>query len=270
MLNLVNYRRKLSYLVRFFLTVFAYLVFGIGALVVSLFMILPVVAVSLRQRVRITRIRRINRLAFYIFIRFASTLGVFDVSFVGISRLQQSGQLIISNHPSLLDVVFLLGHIPNANCVVKKNLLKNPFLVIPVYFASYVLNDGEDALLPNCLASIKRGDSLIIFPEGTRTVKNQCYKFKRGAAHLMLMSNCPVQLVYISCTPHAMNKKTPWYAIPEKKITYRFTVMDELDLTPIRQADHYRLPLRSRQLTRSLVRRYEAMDLADMGSGPGR
>ena len=144
-------RRKLDQIRRFLLTVFLYLAFGIGALVVSLLMILPVVVISGNQRHRVRRVRWINRLAFNIFTRAGVTLGVFNVSFIGAGRLNQPGQLIIANHPSLLDVVFLLGRIPNANCVVKRKLLKNPFLAIPVYFADYILNDDSEGLLQTAL-----------------------------------------------------------------------------------------------------------------------
>ncbi len=246
---------------RFFLTVFLYFVFGAGALVISCLVILPVVVVSRDRECRVRRVRWVNRLAFNTFIGSGVTLGVFDVSFVDDWRLNKPGQLIIANHPSLLDVVFLLGRIPNANCVVKKKLLKNPFLAIHVYFADYIFNDDGEALLQNCIVSLEKGDTVIIFPEGTRTVRNQTLNFKRGAAYLMLMSNCPVRPVYISCKPFALSKKDPWYVVPERKITYCLTVMAELDMAAIRQTEKIRLPFKSRRLTKWLVDWYETMDL---------
>ncbi len=256
--------RKLDRIRRFLLTVVLYLIFAIGSLAVSLLLVFPAAVISRDQARRVKRVRQINRLAFKIFTRLGIVLGVFNVSFIDAWRLDLPGQLIIANHPSLLDVVFLLGRIPNANCVVKKKLLKNPFLAIQVYFADYIPNDDKKELLQNCVVSLERGESLIIFPEGTRTVKGQHYKFKRGAAHLMLMSNCPVRLVYISCHPSVLDKKTPWYMIPERKITYRFTVMAELDIMPIKQASHLGIPLKSRRLTMWLMRWYEAMDLGNV------
>ena len=254
-------KQQLNRIRRFFLTAFLYLVFGIGALAVSLLMILPVVVISKDQERRARRVRRINRLAFNIFTRSGMALGVFEVSFIDAGRLDQPGQLIIANHPSLLDVVFLLGRIPNANCAVKNKLLKNPFLAIQVYFANYIRNDDGETLLQNCLVRLEQGESVIIFPEGTRTVRNQGYKFMHGAAYLMLMSNCPVRPVYISCDPSALGKKDPWYLIPEQKITYCLTVMDELDIASIRQTDHVKMPLKSRRLTKWLVDWYESMAL---------
>ncbi len=258
--NKIGYWQQLDRFRRFTLTAFLYLAFGIGALLISIAMILPVVLVSRNRDSRVRRVRRINSFAFNLFSKSGTLLGVFDVSFVNGTRLSQPGQLIIANHPSLLDVVFLLGYIPNANCVVKKNLLTNPFLAMQVYFADYILNDEGETLLENCSSCLKKGESIIIFPEGTRTVKNQSYKFKRGAAYLMLATECMVRPVHISCDPPAMGKKDPWYVIPERKITYCLTVMAELNLSRIRGADQIRMPLKSRRLTKSLVEWYHSMD----------
>ena len=252
---------------RFFLTALLYLLFALGAVVTSLFIILPI-ALVLRAR-RVKYVRSINRLAFNAFVRLATVFGVFEVSFVNVRKLEQPSQLIIANHPSLLDVVFLLGRVPNANCVVKKNLLKNPFLAIPVYFADYIINDKKEELLENCIASLKKGDPLIIFPEGTRSVKERHYEFKRGATHLMLTSNCPVRLVYISCEPSALDKKSRWYMIPKRKITYRFTVMGDLDMKPVRQSNEIGVPGRSRRLNEWLMNWYETVDCDDL-LGPVR
>lgn len=263
-------RQRLDRIRRFVLTAFLYLVFGIGALAVSLLVISFVVIISRDQSRRVRRVRQVNRRAFNLFTRSGRFLGIFDVSFVGAGRLKQSGQLIIANHPSLLDVVFLLGHIPNANCVVKAKLLKNPFLAAPVYFAGYILNDSGEGMLRDCIDSIELGESVIFFPEGARTVKNRDYVFKRGAACLMLMSNCPVRPVYISCEPSAFVKRDPWYVIPERKITYCLTVMDELDMAPIRRVEHIKLPLKSRLLTKWLVNWYREMDLHGPQGEPGK
>jgi 1-acyl-sn-glycerol-3-phosphate acyltransferase len=35
--------------------------------------------------------------------------------------------MIIANHPSLIDVVVLIGLVRDANCVVKQSLWHNPF-----------------------------------------------------------------------------------------------------------------------------------------------
>ena len=38
------------------------------------------------------------------------------------------GQIIVANHPSLLDVVFLVAQLPQADCIVKREAWSNPYL----------------------------------------------------------------------------------------------------------------------------------------------
>ena len=40
----------------------------------------------------------------------------------------ERGALIIANHPSLLDIVFLLAFVGRAQCVVKAGVWKSPFM----------------------------------------------------------------------------------------------------------------------------------------------
>lgn len=246
---------------RFIFTALLYVAFGIGALTIAILVVLPIVTFSRNRENRVKQVRNLNRLAFKSFIRSGTVLGVFDASFSYADRLNAPGQLVIANHPSLLDVVFLLGSISNANCVVKRKLLRNPFLAIQVYFADYILNDGGETLLDKCVASLDNGETVIIFPEGTRTTRDQGHKFQRGVAYLILMTRCPVRPVYISCWPKALGKKDAWYIIPEEKITYRFAVLEELNLSTIRGESELKPPLKARRLIRRLVEWYNSMDL---------
>ena len=60
------------------------------------------------------------------FICYLSFAGLLQVSYKGFEKLGRPGQLILPNHPSLLDVVLILSKVPTLNCIVKKDLLNNP------------------------------------------------------------------------------------------------------------------------------------------------
>ena len=245
---------------RFLFTAMLYVIFGLGAVFLVAFIILPVVLISRSKEIRIARVRTVNKLAFSSFTKAGKKVGVFDIDFINADRLRAPGQIIISNHPSLLDVVFLLGVVPKANCVVKQKLLKNPFLAIPVFFADYILNDDGVNMLEHCQNSIERGESVIIFPEGTRTSTSGSYSFKRGAAYLMLHCDCSIRPVYISCIPNVLGKKDSWYTIPRKKIRYSVTVLENIDLGALRIQSNIKPPLKSRRLTGHLENWYATMD----------
>ena len=75
------------------------------------------------------------------FTRYLVWSGVLTVRFNGLEKLGRPGQLVLSNHPSLLDVVLLIGHVPEMNCIVKKDLLKNPSMKSQILAAGYIPND---------------------------------------------------------------------------------------------------------------------------------
>ncbi|MFI7919229.1 1-acyl-sn-glycerol-3-phosphate acyltransferase, partial [Acinetobacter baumannii] len=55
-------------------------------------------------------------------------LGIMTYSVEGLEKLQNSRQeLVIAKHPTLIDVVVLIGMMQQANCVVKQSLWANPF-----------------------------------------------------------------------------------------------------------------------------------------------
>lgn len=259
-LNVPNIVAHFDRIRRFLFTAILYGVFGLGAVILSLFVIFPVAMLSWNRQKRMSRVRYLNKLAFSSFTRVGVWVRVFDVKFENEEKLDIPGQVIISNHPSLLDVVFLLGRVPKANCVVKKKLLKNPFLALPVYFADYILNDDGIDMLHQCRSSIQNGESVVIFPEGTRTSRTEQYSFQRGASYLMLENRCLVRPIYISCLPIALGKKDAWYSIPRKKITYLFSVLDNLELNELRTLESMKPPLKSRRLTAHLLNWYRGMD----------
>ncbi len=55
-----------------------------------------------------------------------SGVGVLSYEFHGAERLGRPGQIILANHPSLIDVVFLIGFTPQATCIVKEALFPQP------------------------------------------------------------------------------------------------------------------------------------------------
>lgn len=46
--------------------------------------------------------------------------------------LERQGLLILANHPTLIDTVFLMAFVKHADCIVNNNLWRNPFTGGPV------------------------------------------------------------------------------------------------------------------------------------------
>src|SRR6516225_7132436 len=110
--------------------------------------------------------------AFQIYVVLLQALQVLDLKIIGAENLNDAGgRMIVANHPSLLDVVFLMALVRRSQCIVKSELWESGTLGRLVRGAGYIRNDLEpEAMLAACRNSLAAGETLLIFPEGTRSV----------------------------------------------------------------------------------------------------
>jgi len=146
---------------------------------------------------------------------FGAKMGVFTFDVTGLeNRDPEGGQLILANHPTLIDVVLLLSVLPQVDCVVKEAVIRNPFMRASVTTANYISNREPSDLLNNCVERLQHGASLLLFPEGTRSTSDRPLQFKLGAAEVGIRSQTQILPVIIDCRPRFLAKHEPWYIIP--------------------------------------------------------
>lgn len=138
------------------------------------------------------------RRVFRFFLWCLRMLRVMRVEVVGIEKLRDlEGTIIVSNHPAILDAVFLLAILPPAACVMRTNLLRNPAMGGSALIAGYVTNDSGPALIRQGIEKIQQGENLLIFPEGTRTLDEPVNPFRGGFAMVAVRARAPVQTILI-------------------------------------------------------------------------
>jgi 1-acyl-sn-glycerol-3-phosphate acyltransferase len=192
-----------------------------------------------------------------------------EVRGVGLERLSQGGpHLVVANHPTLADVVNLLAHLPQADCIVNVSRARNPFLRGAVAAAGYIRNDGGSQVVEESVRRLRAGRTVLVFPEGTRSPRGGLQPFQRGAAHVALRANCDLLPVVIDCQPPTLMKGQAWYEVPER--TFRVTLRVEEPISPKPYADSGRsAPIAARQLTAEL-REWFAKSMAHhQGSSEG-
>jgi 1-acyl-sn-glycerol-3-phosphate acyltransferase len=152
-------------------------------------------------------------------------------------KLNRQGLLVVANHPSLIDVVLLLSLLRQPNCVVKASLQENLFTRGPVGSAGFIVNTNGPQLIDACVASVRAGDNLVIFPEGTRSLAHNgvLSPMKRGAANIALRGNLRLTPVVIAVSEPMLGKSQPWYRAPRRRPHFVLTVMD--DIAPPARAD---------------------------------
>lgn len=221
--------RSLDHAWRLLATAVSFIVFGLSALLISV-TVCPLLALTApSQPIARARIQRASHHACRCFVGFMKIIGVISYELHGIERLAElknlsKGRLILANHPSLIDAVFLLAWTPNAVCIMKQAIRHNAFLSWAVSWSGYVSNDTPARLIQSCVATLNEGQSLIMFPEGTRSVPGRPCEFKRGAAWIALRSKAEILPVVIRCEPIMLTKGMRWYQLPPRAGHYTIVV----------------------------------------------
>lgn len=166
---------------------------------------------------------------FWGFIVVMRGLRVLDFKIFGASGLGNLRHcLVVANHPSLIDVVFLIGLFPRIDCVVKSAMWSNLFTAATVRSAGYIRNDSPDILMEQCISRLKEGRNLILFPEGTRSEPSKKLAFKRGAATIAMRADAKVVPVKITCNPSTLTKGEKWYQVPATRPLFSLTILEPI------------------------------------------
>jgi 1-acyl-sn-glycerol-3-phosphate acyltransferase len=105
-------------------------------------------------------------------------------------------------------------------------------------------------LIAHCVDELNEGCSLVVFPEGTRTIPGKPVKFQRGVAAIALQSGASILPVTLGCSPTTLTKREKWYEIPPRKFILSLHVGHDIDVGPI--DENAGRSLATRSLTRQL------------------
>lgn len=232
---------RLERIWRLFGTGFSFVLFGLGGLVLAL-SVFPFFNIFIQDRARRARwAQQTVHTSWRVYVWLMQALGVVSSECHGSPLLREArGTLIVANHPSLLDIVFLLSLMRRTQCVIKAGVWRNPFMAGVVKAANYIPNLGDpERLVRECADALKAGNNLVIFPEGSRTQPGKKHKYQRGFAYVALMAGAPIQIVSISCQPPSLRKGEKWYQIPPHRSHWIIRAHECIDVA----ADYQNLPI---------------------------
>lgn len=249
--------RGINHAWRVFATGLVFVLFGLGALCISLTAFPLLRLTTTDSDLARRRIQHGMQITFRIYMDLMRVLGILTYEARGVERLRETGRLVVANHPTLIDVVMLVSLMPEVDCIVKRGLWRNPFLRWPVLWASYIPNSEGEELIERCAASLRRGHSLLVFPEGTRTVPGKPMWMQRGAAHIALAADAEILPVTVTCEPLTLFKGNPWYRVPERRFHLKVIVGEPVPAARFRRDGEP--PARAaRRLTQWLLAYYGA------------
>lgn len=251
---------KLNRAWRLLSTGLCFSLFGLGGLLLSLvwFNLLLIVIRDPARRRRVGR--RSIAASFRLFLTVTKGTGTLDYRFQGLDKLRDTrGCLVVANHPSLIDYVLLASVLPETDCLVKSALLRNPFLSGVVRAADYLVNSQGETLLPQSQTRLQNGDTLLIFPEGTRTRPGEPMVLQRGAANIAVRCRSDIRVVTIRCSENFLSKQTKWYNVPPAKPRFEVVVGERISIDDFYDATTLDPPVAARRLNRHLLKQLQSV-----------
>lgn len=144
----------------------------------------------------------------------------FDIS--ALDQLRDRGPLILApNHPCLLDAVMVISRLPNVACIMKATLLNNPFLGGGSRLARYIPNARPLQMVYAACNELAHGSQLLIFPEGTRSVRYPVNAVMPSAALIARRAKVPIQVIIIETDSAYLSKGWPLFRRPPMPIHFR-------------------------------------------------
>lgn len=115
--------------------------------------------------------------------------------------------VIIANHQSHLDLLCMIMLHPKVVLLTTDWVWKNPIYGLIIRFAEYYpVSDGYDKNVERLKKLVARGYSVMVFPEGTRSVTGEILRFHKGAFQLAQALDIDILPVFIHGTHHVMPK----------------------------------------------------------------
>src|SRR4030042_2431371 len=105
--------------------------------------------------------------------------------------------VIISNHQSILDILLINRLRYRFKWISKIENMKKPVLGWYLRMADYIIVDrgnkeSKEEMMEKSYQCLKRGTSIMMFPEGTRSADREIGFFKRGSFQLAINAHVPI------------------------------------------------------------------------------
>jgi len=156
----------------------------------------------------------------------------------GLENIPKQPCVFVCNHQAIFDVFLLISNIEIiTGFIAKKEIKSYPLIgfwigaIHSVFMDRTNVREGMKAINEGAL-NVKNGYSIILFPEGTRSLKSEIAKFKKGSMKLALKANSPVVPITIDGTYRVLEAG--------KKVTgnvLKMTVHKPIDLENISEDD---------------------------------
>lgn len=209
---------------RSFIVIFLFGFFGCGALILN-FIIFPYISLFEKKENKRKVYCNIVHKSWKFFCDMIEKFGIIKINFENIEELKKlKSKIIVANHPSFIDIVILVGYLPNTICVAKKELRKNFFMGNIVKSLFLINDEDKDNLIKETTKLLNENFNIIVFPTGTRTETNKESKLYKGAATIALHTQTEIIPVFINCDSKFLAKNQCFCDAGENTVNYYFHI----------------------------------------------
>lgn len=223
---------------RGFLVVLLFAIFGVCSLFLG-FVFLPAGGMFIKNQNKREGFSRLIHKLWRFYTNLFVKLGLIKIKLNNFEQVR--GKIIVSTHPTFIDIMILIGLFDNSLCLAKKELLNNIFLK-NIIKNVYIPNNVElDEFKKISAEALKDGYNIIIFPTGTRTVEGEDLKIHKGAAALQIASGADIIPVKIECDYPFLQKGKPIYDASDRLITYTISQLPPIKLSDFNEKSEIKL-----------------------------
>jgi 1-acyl-sn-glycerol-3-phosphate acyltransferase len=159
-------------------------------------------------------------------------LGIVRVRFHGFDRwpAEASGQIMAPTHPAIWDAIFIMGRCPGLTCILKASLLHNPLLRGGARMAQFIPGSPPLELVRKGVAALEGGQNLLLFPEGTRTRRQEVpvNELKGAVGIIALRAQAPIWPVVVRTDSFYLSKGWPIWRLPSAPVNIDITLLEPL------------------------------------------
>ena len=157
-----------------------------------------------------------------------------DASALDALAAEGGGLIVAANHPSMLDALVVVAHLPRGVCIMKAELMRNLFLGGGARLARYIRDDSGRAMVRDAVQTLRDGNQLVCFPEGSRTAAWPVDAFKPGLTLIASRARVPIQTVIIEMASPYLGKGWPLLKAPPMPVRIRMRLGERF----VPDADH--------------------------------
>lgn len=214
--------------IRAIIVLSSFLFFYIGAAIIS-FVVFPLIERFTKDKR--TKYAKVVYHSWRGFVRYLAKVGVLKLNVENVEQLNNiKNKIIVSTHPSYIDILILMSLIPKSTCFVKEGLahdfvMKN--IIDKIFIPSGLELDEMQRITKDYLDD---GFNVVVFPSGIRHRRNEYPKIKKGTALIAMNANKDIIPIEMFTDYDFLQIGQSVLDVGDKPVTYTIRQLDEIQI----------------------------------------